>query len=392
MIRQFYAAVNDVLNGGDPAALDALVAPDVAVHLGGRQFTGADWERQLAALAAPSPGQTVRATQITAAGDHAAAVIERGGSPRPAPGVVIGGAPPVQDATEAFRLAGGRIVEYWSALDEESFARVLPPLPLPLPAGMAHAALVRFALPPGAVVADLTAPGPHLLLPETGSVVVSADGAAQMASIETGGGWRPAPAKQAFALGPGDAMLVPAGVRHTLRNETSAGATLLGLLVYTLADVSGVQQLPPLTALYATAPYGRSFPIDDASADLLARGTDACAICRGGAVRVVWAPLASGQSIAVDPGAGMAFVATEAGAVSTGRGRFAPPTGQPAPTVETAAPRIVAVGEATSVAPGASDSFVTAEDAGASLLLIELGRPKSEAAIASTADVSPGGA
>ncbi|HEU5430707.1 MAG TPA: hypothetical protein VFU81_03540, partial [Thermomicrobiales bacterium] len=324
-----------------------------------------------------------------ATGDRAATTIERVGSTRPAPGVVIEGAPPRQERTEAFRFASGRIVEYWSALDDTAFARSLPPLSMPLPAGMKQAALVRFALPPGAVLADLSEPGPELLLPETGAVTVAVDESAELARAGAiAEGWRPATAKQELTLGPGDALLVPAGAHRAIRNETSAGATMLGLLIYSLADISGVRHPPPLTALYATTPYGRSVPIDGATAMLLERGTDGCAACRDGTLRVVWAPLAPGQHLAVEPNAGLSFLATEAGAVATGDRRFGPATGTlDAPTAgETAEARVVAAGAAVAVPSGGSVSFATAANAGASLLLIDIGMPVPDAAI------SPSGA
>ncbi len=381
LVRQFYTAIDGVLNGGDPRVLDSLVAQDIVVHSGGRQLTGMPALEEFAAsIAAASPGQHLTTTGLVVEGDRAAAAVEREGSMRPAPDIVIDGPPDRQDGTERFRLVDNRIAEYWSLLDDRTAARVVPGVSMPLRSGMKQTALVRFALPPGATLDDVTLPGPHVLLPETGVVTVMVDGRAQVARADAlDAGWSLAAPNQEIALGPGDALLIPAGGRHTIRNDTAAGATMLGLLVFTLSDIAGVPNLPPLTNLYASAPYGRPTQQDAVTATLLARGFDGCAACPTAAMRVIWLPLASGQSVAPQQVAGMAFLAVEAGAVltrepdpaslSTGSGSDGA-SASPA-EVGVPEPRVIAAGEAIAQS-GRSARVVAAANAAASLVLIDV--------------------
>ncbi|HEU5431081.1 MAG TPA: nuclear transport factor 2 family protein, partial [Thermomicrobiales bacterium] len=57
LIRGFYDAVNNVLVGGDPDALDSFVAPNVVVHAPEGEISGrAALAEEIAALGGASPG------------------------------------------------------------------------------------------------------------------------------------------------------------------------------------------------------------------------------------------------------------------------------------------------------------------------------------------------
>ncbi|HEU0114566.1 MAG TPA: nuclear transport factor 2 family protein, partial [Thermomicrobiales bacterium] len=274
LVRAFYTTVNNLLANRDDAALADLVAPDVVVHLPGRQADGrsalaASWT----ALGHAAPGLRLAPLSIFVDGDEVAATIEPIVPVSPWPDVVVEGPPARQTPTERFRLVQGRIAEYWSAIDPAALPQVLPPLPLPPVAGPTQVSLVRFALPPHASVGGLIAPGPHLLLPRVGTLTVTVAGAAEVRRAATPEpGWRATTASATLALQPGDAALIPADVQHALRNDTDGPVLFFGVLLLPLDAKTDALTPAPLPDLYRPGSDRRPIGTAGAAATWLANG------------------------------------------------------------------------------------------------------------------------
>jgi quercetin dioxygenase-like cupin family protein len=318
-VRAFYAAVNAILAGGGGAALRPLLAPDVVAHVPDREIVGsaallAYWT----AIGAASPGLRLDLDALIVDGAQAVTTVSPRTLAPPAADIVVG--PPSRQILEdRFRLAGGRVAEYWTGLTANDLPRALPPLPLALWTGARQAGLARFTFPPGAALANLMAPGPHLLLAETGDVAVTLVGQAKIARGDaTPAGWRPT-GEGPLALRPGDALLVPRGAPHTIRNASAAAATLLGVLLSGPDEPAAVQrqQTPEqerrLLSIYASSSLDA--PVvgkDGVTIKLLAEGRDRCAAANA-ALTVRWLALEAGQRLAARSIAGVELLAVETG-------------------------------------------------------------------------------
>jgi hypothetical protein len=324
--------------------------------------------------------------------DRAVATVERVSS-APASGVPISGASAPRPATERFQIAAGQVVAYWPAPADPDATRALPPLTVPLWLGSKQVAIARFAFPPGAALVDLDAPGPHLLFVETGELTVSLDGQAEIARRDEADGWRPTtPTERLLALRSGDALLVPDGIHHTIRNATTAGASMLGLLIYSDIDLTGNQRQPRptpalLLSIYGSSPF--SLPEKwngDVSTELLARGVDICAARETSSLRATWLSLASGQSIAPHRVVGAELLAAKTGALLVGQAHPAvtldPNAHQPEAAAGSglgidAAPgaQVVMAGDAVAFSTGLSGAVANTGTEPARLLLVAVGPP-----------------
>jgi SnoaL-like domain len=388
-IRGFYVAVNSLLAGGEARALDPFVAPGVVVHAPDGQISGLPaLAARIAALGVASPGLRFEIDDLMVDEDRAVATVESAASAPLASDLDIQGASAPRQTTERFRLAAGRIVEYWPAPADPNATRSLPPLTVPLWLGTKQVAMARFAFPPGAALVDLVAPGPHLLLPETGTLSVSVEGQAELTSAA--GVWLPTVAEQPLTLHPGDALLVPGAVHHTIRNGTAAAASMLGVQFYSNVDLTGGKP-PPTPALglyiYGSSPVGLSEHWNgDASTELLARGLDICSARETSSLRVAWLSLDPGQSLAPRRVAGAELLAVNAGALLVGVAHPAIPTDpnalRPGSTPsrgsgvdESAAAQVAMAGDAVVFATGLSAPIVNTGTEPARLLLVAAGPP-----------------
>ncbi|HEU0113732.1 MAG TPA: nuclear transport factor 2 family protein [Thermomicrobiales bacterium] len=327
LARGFYAALNTMLAGGDGAPLTALVAPDVVVHLPNQRFVGsAPLLAYSAALGGASPGLRLELEALLVDGDQVATTVDP---------IVPTSAVPVDtlsrpalpgNAQERFRLAHGRVAEYWSDLAADDLPRSLPPLTVRLWPGAKEAGLARFTFPPGAELAELVAPDPHLLLVETGDLTVALVGQAQLVrGDDIRAGWQPT-GTAPLVLRPGDALYIPAGVTHTLLNATANGASLLGVLLYGPDELAAMRQPTPdrvsrLLTMYATGLVAApDVWTGGATVELLAQA-DNCGPAQAAALTVRWLPLAPEQRLAAHPVAGVELLAIETGAVLLGASR-----------------------------------------------------------------------
>ncbi|HEU0115604.1 MAG TPA: nuclear transport factor 2 family protein [Thermomicrobiales bacterium] len=368
LVRAFYATVNNLLANRDDAALSDLVAPDIVAHLPDRQVSGqtalaAYWT----ALGRAAPGSRLAPLSIFVDGDDVAATVEPVVPASPWPDMVLEGPPARQTPTERFRIAQGRIAEYWSAIDPAALPEVVPPLPLPPLAGPTQAGLVRFSLPPHVALGDLVAAGPHLLLPRVGTLTVTVAGAAEVrraATPETG--WRATTASAALALQPGDAALIPAGVQHALRNDTGGPVLFFGVLLLPLDAAPDALSPEPLRDLYRPGADRRPIGTAGAAATWLADGIDLCAGTSPATLRIATLPLAMGQSLATHPLRGVELLASERGVALADWDQAFP--GVPLPT-----DKAIAAGDGLGLGTGMDGRLVNAGAEPARLLLVAIG-------------------
>jgi hypothetical protein len=248
LVREFYAAVNDAIGTGDAAALDPLVAPAFAWcrPCPGQSPTLAGLKRYLAALHRTAPEARL-AVESVVAGDQGTvtAWVRVAGYP------AVGDAPP-WGPVDTLRLAGGLIAERRSGPDDLALADPLLRTQLgALPPAVTGMALARLTFSPGAGVAGLLSAGPTLVVVESGALAVQiASGGRVLRGGADGGEATPVAndAGLTAVLRPGDAAIVPSGVRHALAQQgtepaVAVGATLVFVEAY--RDSRPRQELKP---------------------------------------------------------------------------------------------------------------------------------------------------
>ena len=323
--RRFYAALDAALAGQDAAPLAAVIAPGIVVH-------GADGAVQPGGLAArlktlrqiaPDLRYAVEGTMSD--GDRVAVRLDVAspGAARSgigAPGGTLG------SGSEVLRVADGRVVEYWPAPIELAISRRTAELTLPRQSGRVELSVVRFALRPGAAMPDLAGPLDHLLLPEQGAVSVDLTRDAML--------WRGAAPRlgwegtardgQTLTLAPGDALLVPRNVTHTIRNPGHAPAALLGAAVLPVFALNfdnpqATGRVPPVVEVYGLTRLGVEQPAATRSGvagTRLAVAFDACVAAVGQRLSVAWEPLLPGAAIPAHAVEGQEVVVPVAGGIT----------------------------------------------------------------------------
>jgi predicted ester cyclase len=218
-VRRFYAAVNDVIATGDPAAIHAVVAPHFfdAEPLPGVAPGIDGLAAYLTGLHAANPEMRLEVEEVVSAGDR---VVARVGVRHAPEGAILGGSVVDQSASwgevESFRVAGGRIVERRSAVDNLAVVRTLAE------GSVAFAALAprvvtieRFTLAPGARW-DAPPVGPRLLVLETGTL-----------QLDLGHARADLDGEQPVMLAEGGSIMAPAVGRHSVTNRGGGEARLL---------------------------------------------------------------------------------------------------------------------------------------------------------------------
>jgi predicted ester cyclase len=218
-VRRFYAAANDVIATGDPANLHAVVAPHfvdteplpgVAPGIDGLAA-------YLTTLHMATPEMRLEVEEVVAAGDRVVARVGVRGAPEMAAlggGVVDQSAP--WGAVESFRIAGGRIVERRSAVDDLAVVRTLAESSVAFAAPAPRVVTIeRFTLAPGARW-DALLVGPRLLVLETGAL-----------HLDLGHARADLNGAQPVMLAEGGSVVVPGGGRHSVTNFGGGEARLL---------------------------------------------------------------------------------------------------------------------------------------------------------------------
>ena len=337
--HRFYAAANAVIQTGDPAPIDAVVASDLVAHgpLAAPAPGRSGLARTLFALHATAPGLQLVVEALTASGDQAVARIGIEGGTRAFLGAAVGvdqAAP--WPALEVLRVADGRIVERWAVDDRLGDLRPLLRVPLgDLPAGPAVVGLARLAYAPGAAGPLHTDRGPAVALVEEGGFALRAEGPAQLLRAPAAGApgpWRPVPVGTEVALVPGDQILLPAATRRAFRNAGRGPATLLTATVFD-AESRGLGS----RVLTGTLPWSAAWPVrswQGIRVQHIAGGVATMLPGEGCTIALGRAALAPGARLPLVPSDGVALVAVEAGTLD------------PATTGEAARARPGAPGEA----------------------------------------------
>ncbi len=307
----FYDAANTVLRTGDPAALDAVVAPDFVARapVPGVPPDRAGLARYLAAVHAAFPDARLVVEDLVAAGEWVMArATVRGTAGGRFVGIPLGHEPRVSRSLDAFRIAGDRVVELWGSADGlallEQLART--PLATPLPASQA-VALERLTYPAGWHREAEVASELRVIYVEAGSLTVSIDGRspgpALLAPVAAAGAeGRPtavAPGTEAV-LSAGDFLALPPRTSHAVRND---GGTPTQALAQTGAGLAvpwdGALQARPDGLIVRPLAGGRTTPLPAGPAGVaLGRAT-----------------LEPGAAFSTHALAGPALLAVEAGSV-----------------------------------------------------------------------------
>ena len=304
--RRFYAALNAALAGQGDAPSEALVAPGVVVHGAHGAAVPDGLAARLEALRQIAPDLRYVVDETVSDGDRVAVRLDVVGpdAARPSLGAADG---TLWSGSEMLRVTGGRVVEYWPAPVELAVARRTADLTIPRQTGSVEISVVRFTLRPGAAMPDVVGPLDHLLVPEQGTIAVDL---ARPAMLWRGdapaAGWvETARTGQVVALGPGDALLVPRNVTHTIRNAGGAPAALLGAAVLPVAAFNldlthGSGEVSPLVAAYGRSRLGIAGTQEGWSGvagTRLALAFDACEAAIGQRLSVAWEPLLPGATI-----------------------------------------------------------------------------------------------
>ncbi|HET7094156.1 MAG TPA: nuclear transport factor 2 family protein, partial [Thermomicrobiales bacterium] len=307
LIRRFYDVANRTLAGGDQAALAVVVAPDLIAHDGSSPpAEPPPLAQRLAALRAAAPDARFVVGDVMADGDRVAARVEIDGTAG-APELPVVGPPELAAGTELFRIVNGRIAEYWPLDAAASVVRALPPLPVGLWQGTRHVGIARFDLPAAATIDDLQGPWPHVLVGVAGNLTVTLRGGASLARAETTPtAWEAtAPGGQTVVLRPGDALAIPAGLEHALRNDGDGPAAGFGVLAYAIGDLLGNKHYPApavsdLLSIYNSGFIGRRVGRgSNATTQVVGSESDVTQTPTARALMLAWLPLTAAQTIPV---------------------------------------------------------------------------------------------
>lgn len=117
VVYAFYDAINEVLRTGEPAALEAVLAPDFVLR--GALTSGspdrAGLVDQVVTTAAVAPGLRLEIAEVTVTGDRAIVrVAAAGGATATMLGVPFATPPPFWAPFNVVGIAGGQVSELWS--------------------------------------------------------------------------------------------------------------------------------------------------------------------------------------------------------------------------------------------------------------------------------------
>ena len=322
--RRFYAALDAALAGQGDAPLAALVAPGAVVHGADGAAVPGGLDGWLATLR-EADGVRLAVRDLAVDGDRVAARVAVAASAGwPSLGAATDG--PLWSGSEVLRVVGGRVVEYWPAPAASLLPSRAPTLTIPRQSGRIELSLVRFRLAPEAALHDVSGPLDHLIVPEVGEVTVRVDGEARHWHGDApDAGWATtARTGQTVALGPGDALLVPAGVEQSVRNDGDAPATLLGAALLPIERLAGVSraamdQTGSLLALHGLTPLGSVTKValpPGVAATHLVIAFDGCVSATTVAVRLGWLPLGPGAAVPAHSVAGQEVLVPQGGGLA----------------------------------------------------------------------------
>ena len=242
VVQRFYAAVNETIATGNPAALQRVVTPSFVEEnpLPGVDPGRAGLEDYLVALHDSVPGLRLVADVIVTSADQVVTRVQVRHEPTSATlHAAFGERRAVWSPIEVFRVADGVVVGRWGHTDGLTLARPLAEetleLPIPTPRVIS---LVRVALAPGARW-DAPRVGPRLLFLEEGALDVQAvpgstgEGTLDVGSHTIASDGGRADATQRVMLAAGKTFLAPAGAHMS---TTNVGGAATQLLVVTFSE------------------------------------------------------------------------------------------------------------------------------------------------------------
>lgn len=233
IVYAFYDAINDVLRTGDPADLDAAVAPHFTMH-GGLATVSRDRDglaRQLVATSAVAPDLQLVVKDLAAADDRALVHLDQtSGAGGAFLGVPFAATPAFWEPFNALRIEGGQVVELWTGGE-----------PAPLLESFQQARLDPLLTPDQAMVfRRLSAEGGHawtwsstfqsrVLYVEAGAITVEVDPASPapvfiVAAGDGPGQSRPVPPGEHARLRAGEALALSPVARYRLQGDPSQPA------------------------------------------------------------------------------------------------------------------------------------------------------------------------
>jgi SnoaL-like protein len=343
LARRFYAAANAVLAGAEPSVFDPLLAPACVDHEpDGPALDQAGWAARLAATGRAAPGARLEVTTIVADGAWVAAQTNLSGAAVLAAGASLAGL--AAPTTDLLQLAGGRVVGYWPGAALADPPQALPSVSLGQWAAPAIVSLARVVYPPGTALTGFVAPGPQLILAESGRLSVRLDGAAAwFVAAHPESGWQTtSPTGQELTLAPGDALLAAAGVEQTVRNLDPDPAAALDLETFPTAALYGTEHrptpdVPQSIAMFNPAQQGtwRVWPsgvrVDVLASGFGPMGGDAC-LAAPVELTITRFALPAGGVIPAHPVRGVALLARAGGWLDgDGFAAAGTPDAQPAP-------------------------------------------------------------
>jgi hypothetical protein len=250
LVREFYGAINDAIATGETGKLDPLVVSefDWCRPCPADQVpTLAGLKDYLTGLHRTAPDAHLIVEEVVAdAQDSAMARVRPAGLPA-ADGPVAWG--PV----DSLRLAGGLLAERRSGPDGVILTAPLLTARLgPLPPAVTGVALARLTFPPGAGVSGLLSAGPTLVLVEAGAleVQIASGGRVLRAGSDDGRTAAGIGAALTTVLHPGDAAIVPLGVRHALHQQGTEPAVAVGATLVYVDDGRDSRPRPELRPFF----------------------------------------------------------------------------------------------------------------------------------------------
>ncbi len=239
LVRRFYAAANEAIATGDPAALTAVVAPGLlAPAPPGSSGNWPGLAERLAVLHAAAPALRLEPEAVVAGEAEAMArVAVRGAGPSTFLGLPLADRPRPWGAVDAFGVAGGRVVAHRSPVDGLGVLRELgwARLEVERPTGRVIA-VERLTYAPGASRWAQTAGGAGVLYLEAGALTFETAGDAREPTLLAAAGLRDVAKDpreitpgRPLKLAPGDVLVLPERERYQTRNAGGEPAVALVL-------------------------------------------------------------------------------------------------------------------------------------------------------------------
>jgi hypothetical protein len=230
VVHRFYDAINAVLRTGDPAALDAVVAPHFTMH-GGFATVSRDragLARQLVATSAVAPDLQLEVEELAVAGDRALAHLARtSGAGAAFLGIPFATAPVFWGRFDALRIDGGQVVELWSGVESVPLLEPLRQARLDPLLNPNHAMVFRrLSAEAGHPWTWASTYQSRVLYVEAGTITVEVDPASPAPAVDSAGSTsaqgRPVPPGASARLLPGQVLTLSAVARYRLHGEPSS--------------------------------------------------------------------------------------------------------------------------------------------------------------------------